>query len=90
MFSLVSENIGILILAEAKINSSFQKAQFLIPGFCHPFPLDKNNRSGGFLVYVKESVPARVLTSFSTHADTQIIVFEIDLRKRKVVICWHL
>ena len=35
------------------------------------------------LVYVKGSISARVLTSFSTPADTQIIVFEINLRKEK-------
>ena len=40
-------------------------------------------QSGGLPVYVKESVPARVLTSFSTPIDTQIIVFEINLRKEK-------
>ena len=33
--------------------------------------------------YVKESIPARVLTSFGTPANTQIIVFEINLRKEK-------
>ena len=56
---------------------------FVIPGFHHPFRPDINRRGGGLLVYVKGSIPARVLTSFSTPADTQIIVFEINLRKKK-------
>ena len=70
-------------MAEAKLDSSFPMIQFVIPGFHHPFRPDINRRSGGLLVYVKGSIPARVLTSFSTPEDTQIIVFEINLRKKK-------
>ena len=79
MSSLISENVDILIVAETKLDSSFPTTQFVIPGFHHPFRLDINRRSGGLLVYVKGSIPAltpaRVLTSFSTPADTQTIVF---------------
>ena len=83
MSSLISENVDILIVAETKLDSSFPKTQFVIPGFHHPFRLDVNRRRGGLLVYVKGSITARVLTSFSTPADTQTIVFEINLRKEK-------
>ena len=71
------------MVAETKLDSSFLTAQFLIPGFHHPFLLDINRRSGGLLVYVKGSIPAWVLTSFSTPTDTQIIDFKINLRKEK-------
>ena len=83
MSSLISENVEILIVAETKLDSSFPTAQFLIPGFHQPFQLGINRQSCSLLVYVKGSIPARVLTSFSTPADTQIIVFEINLRKEK-------
>ena len=83
MSSLISEDVDILIVGQTKLDPSFPKAQFLIPGFHHPFRYDINRQSGGLLVYVKGSIPARVLTSFSTPADTQIIVFEINLRKEK-------
>ena len=83
MSSLILENVDILIVAETKLGSSFLTTQFVIAGFHHPFRLDLNRRSGGLLVYVKGSIPTRVLTSFSTPADTQIIVFEINLRKKK-------
>ena len=77
--SLISKNAEILIEAETKLESSFLTTQFWIPGFHHPFQLDTNRRSGGLLVYVKGSIPAltpaRVLTSFSTPADSQTIVF---------------
>ena len=79
MSSLTSKNVEILIVAETKLDSSFPTTQFLIPGFHYPFRLDINRQSGGLLDYVKGSIPARVLTSFSTPADTQVIVFEINL-----------
>ena len=37
MSSLILENVDILIVAETKLESSFPMAQFLIPGFHHPF-----------------------------------------------------
>ena len=83
MFCLISENVDILIVAETKVDSPFPKAQFLIRGFHNLFRLDTNRRSGGSLGYVKGSIPGRVLTSFSTSADNQIVVFQINLRKEK-------
>ena len=83
MSSLISENVNILIVAETKLHSSSPTKQFLIPGFHHPFRLDTRRQSGGLLVYVKGLIPARVLTSFCTSVDAQIIVFEINLRKEK-------
>ena len=79
----MSKNVGIFIVTETKLDSSFPMAQFLIPDFHHPFRLDTNRKSGGLVVYVKGSIPARVLTSFSTPAGTQIKAFEINLRKKK-------
>ena len=85
MSSLISVNIDILIVAEAKLDSSFPSKQLVIPGFHHPFRLDINRRRGGLLVYIKVSITTRVLTNFSTPADTQIIVFKINLGKEKLL-----
>ena len=83
MSRLISGNADISIVAETKLDSSFPTTQFVIQGFYNPLRLDINRRSGGLLIYVKGSIPARVLTSFSTLADIQIIAFEINLRKEK-------
>ena len=58
MSSLISENFDIVMVAETKLDSSFPKAQFLIPGFHHPFRLDINRRSDGLIVDVKVSIAA--------------------------------
>ena len=83
MPSSISKNVDILIVAETKLDSFFPTPQFLIPGFHHPFRLDIDRLSGGSQVYVKGSIAARVLTSFSIPADTQIVLFNINLRKEK-------
>ena len=80
--SLISENFYIWIMAENESNSSCPAVQFLIQGFHHPFRLDINSL-GCILVYFRRSIPARVLISFSGAPDTQLIVFEINLRKGK-------
>ena len=80
MYILISKNIDILIVAETKPDSSFPTTQFLIPDFHYPFRLNINRLSSSLLVRVKGSIPARVL--ISTPANTQIIVFEINLRKK--------
>ena len=85
MSSLISENIDILW---SRLNQTdlFQQHSWFSPGFPHAFRLEINGQSGGLQVYVKGSIPAKVLTSFSTPADTQIIVFEINLRKEKLLL----
>ena len=81
MSSLILENLYILIVAKTKLDSSFPMTQFLIPGFHNPFRFDIIRGSGGSLVYVKGSIATKVLTRFSTPAGTQIVFFEINLRK---------
>ena len=80
MYILISKNVDILIVAETKPESSFPMAQFLIPDFHHSSQLNITRLSSSLLVYVKGSVPARALTS--TPTNTQIIVFEINLRNK--------
>ena len=40
-------NIGILIIAETKIDSSFCNSQFMIEGFSLSFRIDRNRFGGG-------------------------------------------
>ena len=42
MPSLISENVGIFIVAKTKLDSSFPTTQFIIPGLHYPFQLDIN------------------------------------------------
>ena len=50
------------MLSEAKLNDSFPKGQLLIKGFGDPFRIDRNANGGGILFYVREDIPAKLLS----------------------------
>ena len=80
---MVGNNVDVPSIAEIKLDSSFPNAQFLLPAFQEPLKLDINHRSGRLLVYIKASLPSKILSKFKLPIDNQIIPFEINLRKEK-------
>ena len=81
--SLISSRFDILPIAETKLDYSFQNAKFLIPNFHQPFRLDISRKSGGLLVFVRSSIPTRMLSNYRLPPDIKAILFEINLRKEK-------
>ena len=80
---LISKNVDILSVAETKLDSSFRNSQFLIPGFHEPMRLDITSKRGGMLVYIKSSLPSRIMSNFKLPENIQVIPFELNLRKEK-------
>ena len=58
----LASNVDLLMISETKIDNSFPKGQFLIKGFCEPFRIDRNIHGGGILFYVREDIPAKLLS----------------------------
>ena len=83
LYSLISSHVDILSIAETKLDYSFANAQFLILNFHQPFCLDISRNSGGLLVFVRSSIPARMLSNYKLPPDIQAIPFEINLREEK-------
>ena len=81
--SFISSNVDILSIAETKLDYSFPNAQFLIPNFHQPFRQDISRNSGGLLVFVRSSIPARMLSNYRLPPDLPAIPFETNLRKEK-------
>ena len=75
--------MDVLSIAETKLDSSFPNAQFLLPAFQEPLRLNINHRSGGLLIYIKASLPSKILSKFKLPINIQIIRFEINLRTEK-------
>ena len=84
--ALLKENVGILTIAETKIDESFPSNQFLLDKFKKPYRLDKSKTSGGLLVYVLQDIPSKPLYNFDIPKDLQIVPFEITLKNRKWLI----
>ena len=80
---IVGNNVDVLSIAETKLDSLFPNVQFLLPGFHEPLRLDINHRSGRLLVYIKASLPSKILTKFKLPINIQIIPFETNLSKEK-------
>ena len=50
------------MISESKLNDSFPHGQLLIDGFHTPFRFDRNKNGGGILLYVREDIPAKILS----------------------------
>ena len=83
LWSLISSHVDILSIAKTKLDYSLPNAQFLILNFHQLFRLDINKNSGGLLVFVRSSVPARMLSDYRLPPDIQALAFEINLTKEK-------
>ena len=79
----ISKNEDILSVAETKLDHSFPNSQFLIPCFHEPMRLDITSTGGGMLVYIKSSLPSRIMSNFKLPENIQVIPFELNLRKEK-------
>ena len=80
---LIKRNIGVVIIAETKIHTTFTTAQFLLNNYQQLFRLYINNKDGGILLYVKSSVPSRKLKCDVLLKSIQAIPCELNLREEK-------
>ena len=77
---LVAGNVDIFCIVETELDPSFPNSQFLIPDFHKPLRMDISSLRGGLLVYIKSSLPSKMLTKLKLPNNVQII-----LKKRQVV-----
>ena len=47
---------------ETKLDDNFPEGQFLIEGFHSPFRFDRNRNGGGIMIYLREDIPAKLLS----------------------------
>ena len=85
LFSLVSNNIDVLLISETKIDNTFPVSQFYVPGYSVPYRLDRTENGGGIMLYVKKHIPCRILSKFTLEKEIESFAIEINLRK---VISW--
>ena len=81
--SMIQDHIDILVIAETKLDASFPKNQFLIPGFKAPYRMDVSDKTGGLLVFVRDCLLSTEIKVDNMSPDTQVIPFELNTRKQK-------
>ena len=84
--TLVQGQVDILIISETKLDESFSSNQFMINGYANPFRDDRNSYGGGLLIYVREDIPCKRLTTKNISGDIEGIFIELNINKCK----WHL
>ena len=61
----VLKYIDILILTETKLDETFLTSQFLMDVFSKPYRFDRNKHRGGVMVYIRETIPSKILEKHS-------------------------
>ena len=82
--SLIANEIDVLLLSETKLNETFPLEQFLISGFGKPLRLNRNSKSGGIILFIRDNIPFRLLKPGNL---TEALFTEINLGKKKWLMC---
>ena len=86
LFSMVKDNIDILMVSETKLDSSFPQAQFRIEGYVPQFRYDRNSHGGDILLFIREDIATKII-SITPLKDFEGIFVELNFRKKKVLLC---
>ena len=86
LFSLVSNNIDVLLISETKIDNTFPVSQFCVPGYSATFRLDRTGNGGDIMLYVKEHISCRMLSKFTF--EKEIEAFTIESNFVRLSGCW--
>ena len=70
-----------------EIDESFSLEKFLISGFAKPLGLDRNSRDGGIMLFIRDNIPFRLSKPGNLPSNTEALLTEINLRKKKWIIC---
>ena len=78
---LIKNRIDIILISETKLDNTFPKPQFRIPGYTLPLRLDRNKNGGGVLLYIRGDIPSKPLTLI--YKGIECIILEITISKKK-------
>ena len=85
---IVKNKIDIMLISETKLDTSFPNTQFHIDGFSPPYRTDrKNGKGGGLILYVRNDIPSKELKAILIPTDVECIFIEINLFKKRWLIC---
>ena len=70
-----------MCIGESKLDSTFQNSLFCLDKFKHPIRLDVSSRSGGLLLYTRDTLSTRQINC-SLKPDIQCIAMELKMHTR--------
>ena len=82
---IIKTSFDVFLISETKLDASFPVNQFKKPGFSAPYRLDRNCYGGGLLLYVRNSIPSKLL-KFENHYEGFLV--KINLKKKRwLIVC---
>ena len=67
--------------SETKLDDSFPDGQFFLDGFETPFRLDQNRNGGGIMLFIRNDIPAKVVSTDGRPIKRFYV--ELNVRKKK-------
>ena len=84
---IIKNKIDIMLISETKIDGSFPYSIFTLDGFTPPYRKDRTNWGGGIILYVRDDIPSKEPKAIYLANDKEYIFIEINLYKKKWLIC---
>ena len=81
--SLIGSKTDILMISETKLDATFSTNQFFIQGYSTGYRLDRNDKVGGIMLFVKDGIIASPLERYSFPEGFKAFCIELNLRKKK-------
>ena len=75
------DNIDISMILETKVDDSFPDGQFFLDGFGTPFRLDRNRTGGGIILFIRNDIPAKVVSTDGRPIESFYV--ELNFRNKK-------
>ena len=76
LLSFINYNLDILVISETKIDDTFPDSQFLIEGFSVSCRLDRTDKGGGILPYIREDILSKRIKK--SHLTSQIMNLKLN------------
>ena len=77
----IKDNINILMISETKVDNSFPDSEFLLDDFGTPFRLDQNRNGGDIMLFIRNDVPAKVISTDERPIERFYV--ELNFRNKK-------
>ena len=72
----------IFLVSGTKLNDTFPEGQFHINGFSRPYRLDRTDKGGGIILFIREHVPSKWV-NLAFLPKIEGIAVEVNLKKKR-------
>ena len=70
---LIDGKVDIFLISETKIDGTFPTSQFLMSGYSNVYRLDRNDKGGGIMLFVKDNLITFPVSGFCFSEKTDIL-----------------